>query len=266
MVRLEPTEIGVLRHLFDVPIARLISESLISGHTKGTAWADDPLNARLAVIHSGSCVFVSGDPDRLTAADQLVGLLLPSAGDRRFLKLFCLPDDGRWDGTEVLPTRFEIDVSRRIYCEIDITTQGVVGLPTGFSLRQIDQTLLSGGRENLAALKDEILGGWMSEVAFLDNGFGFAVVSESAVLSWCTGEYLSPGRIGIGIETVENCQGQGFATVVAAEFVRHALRLGLSPHWDCWTSNLASVRVAEKVGFRCPHNYVVTTGSFVGEK
>jgi len=76
---------------------------------------------------------------------------------------------------------------------------------------------------------------------------------------------LSPGRIGIGIETVEDCQGKGYATMAAREFVRHAARQGLRPHWDCWTSNTPSVRVAEKVGFTDAEDHRVATGAFATE-
>jgi RimJ/RimL family protein N-acetyltransferase len=73
---------------------------------------------------------------------------------------------------------------------------------------------------------------------------------------------MSEGKCGIGIETVEEHQGKGFATAVAAEFVRHALALGFKPHWDCWANNLPSIRVAEKVGFEDAHDYKGAIGGF----
>ena len=50
--------------------------------------------------------------------------------------------------------------------------------------------------------------------------------------------------------------------MVAGEFVRHALASGVNPHWDCWTSNTPSVRVAEKVGFADMYDYKVAIGTF----
>ena len=239
---------------------------MLADNTKGTACADDLSSPGLAVIHSGACVFVSGDPNRLETRETLGSLLAAEAGDQGFLKVLCTPDDGRWDGVEIVPNRFERNVERRIYPRIEAGDRVVNdALPGEIELRRIDKALLLSDRAHVESMRDEIIGGWGTEEAFLQRGFGFVVVSESAVLCWCTGEYLSPGRIGIGIETVEDCQGKGYATMAAREFVRHAARLGLSPHWDCWRSNTPSVRVAEKVGFTDAEDYRVTTGTFVTE-
>ena len=264
MIRLNRPQLTSLRPLFDTSILRLVGESMLAANTKGTAWVDSLSAPKLALIHEGSCVFVSGDSDRHDSVAVLAGLLGAEAGERGFLKLLCTPDDGRWDGVEILPTRFEDGIQRRIYPRIESDDRAVVDtLPPEIELKQIDRALLLSALTHVESLKDEIAGGWSTEEVFLEHGFGFVVVSESAVLSWCTGEYLSPGRIGIGIETVEDCQGNGYATMVAREFVRHAKGLGLSPHWDCWTSNTPSVRVAEKIGFTDAEEYRVTTGTFV---
>ena len=101
-----------------------------------------------------------------------------------------------------------------------------------------------------------------SAETFLDQGFGFTMLDGTSVVCWCTAEYVSEGKCGIGIETIEAYQGRGIATVVAGEFVRHALASGVNPHWDCWASNTPSVRVAEKVGFADMHDYKIAIGSF----
>ena len=74
---------------------------------------------------------------------------------------------------------------------------------------------------------------------------------------------MSEDKCGIGIETIEEYEGRGIATIVASEFARHALTSGRRPHWDCWVSNTPSIRVAEKVGFADVYNYriaIVTLG------
>ena len=114
MIRLERAQIAVLRPLFDTSILRLIGESMLAANTNGTAWVDDLSNPGLAVIHSGACVFVSGDPNRLETGETLGSLLLSD-------------------------------------------------------------------RTHVEAMRDEIIGGWGTEEAFLGRGFGFAVVGESAV-------------------------------------------------------------------------------------
>jgi len=162
---------------------------MLATNTKGTAWVDDLSNPGLAVIHGGACVFVSGDPNRLETRETLSSLLVGEAGDRGFLKILCTPDDGRWDGVEIVPNRFEGDVERRIYPRIEAGDRVVTDvLPGESELRQIDRALLLSDRIHLESMRDETTGGWGTEEAFLRRGFGFAVVGESAVLCWCTGE------------------------------------------------------------------------------
>jgi RimJ/RimL family protein N-acetyltransferase len=77
------------------------------------------------------------------------------------------------------------------------------------------------------------------------------------VVSWCTAEYVSPGQCGIGIETIEAYQRQGFAKVTANAFLQHALSLGWQMYWDTWQGNIASVHVAQNLGFRKLVDYSV---------
>lgn len=97
---------------------------------------------------------------------------------------------------------------------------------------------------------------------FRRAGFGFCAHDAGTIMCWCTAEYVSEGRCGIGIETVPAYQGRGFAALTASAFVEHCAGLGVVSHWDSWSGNLASVAVAEKLGFRKIETYHVFVGSF----
>lgn len=56
----------------------------------------------------------------------------------------------------------------------------------------------------------------------------------------------------------------GLATLTARAFVVRCVREGIAPHWDCWTTNLPSVAVAEKVGFVKALEYTVWFGKMNG--
>jgi hypothetical protein len=125
-------------------------------------------------------------------------------------------------------------------------------IPEGFSIKQIDQILLH--RTELTHL-DQLLGEihqmWLSVNRFLQQGFGFCALKEDREIAcWCTGEYAAGDQIGIGIETIEAYQRNNLATLTASAFAEHCLENNIQAHWDCWVRNIASVRVAEKVGFR----------------
>ncbi|HLJ67074.1 MAG TPA: GNAT family N-acetyltransferase [Chloroflexota bacterium] len=98
-------------------------------------------------------------------------------------------------------------------------------------------------------VREEIGAMWPSEDRFHEYGFGKLAVRDGEILCWCTAEYLSPARCGIGIATAPQFERRGIATATAARFVEEAQARGITPCWECARDNLPSVRVAEKVGF-----------------
>ncbi|MCG3221703.1 MAG: GNAT family N-acetyltransferase, partial [Candidatus Heimdallarchaeota archaeon] len=103
------------------------------------------------------------------------------------------------------------------------------------------------------------LSSWTSHEVFFQNGFGFCLVNDKTIASWCLGEYVSPKtkRIEVGIETYENYQKQGFATVTGAAMVDYAINKGYTVGWHCWESNKPSAKTAEKIGYEFIKKYPV---------
>jgi RimJ/RimL family protein N-acetyltransferase len=87
---------------------------------------------------------------------------------------------------------------------------------------------------------------WTSITRFMKCGFGFNLATGNKVVSWCTSEYMSKDKCGIGIATLREYQNRGLATITASAFVEHSHQRSIQPHWECNVENLASRRVAEK--------------------
>jgi hypothetical protein len=120
----------------------------------------------------------------------------------------------------------------------------------GIQLLPIDRTLLSNtSLNNTEHIRNEIQWMWPSEERFYAKGFGWAATLESQIVCWCTAEYLSAERCGIGITTVPAFERRGIATATAGKFVHEALQRGMTPYWECRADNIGSIRVAEKLGF-----------------
>jgi RimJ/RimL family protein N-acetyltransferase len=109
---------------------------------------------------------------------------------------------------------------------------------------------------------DEIQQIWPTVDRFVKFGFGFSLVTDKQAVCWCTAEYMSKHKCGIGIETIRDYQNIGLATSAASAFVDHREAKGIEPHWECNAENLASRRVAEKVGFVKEREYRVYHGKF----
>jgi RimJ/RimL family protein N-acetyltransferase len=140
-------------------------------------------------------------------------------------------------------------------------------LPSGFQIRRIDRKLLESNISNLQSIIDEIDQCWYSVDDFLANGFGFCLVytpedKKEEVQGWCTGEYFSADKCGIGIETFYRYRKRGFATAMASAFVEHCLSVNIQAHWDASANNKASLRVAKKVGFNEIQKYSLFLGTF----
>jgi RimJ/RimL family protein N-acetyltransferase len=134
-------------------------------------------------------------------------------------------------------------------------------VPDEFSVRRIDRERLEAAAlKNAAAVTEEIELMWNSVEAFLRRGFGFWMVAGDEIVCWCTAEYASAGKCGIGIETVAAHQGRGFATLTAAAFAEHCVAEGIIPHWEAWRANVPSVAVAERVGFERTAEFVAYVG------
>ena len=111
-------------------------------------------------------------------------------------------------------------------------------------------------------VRAEIRWMWPSEDRFFADGFGTLALVHGQIICWCTAEYVSPRRCGIGITTMPAYERHGVATATAARFVREAQRRGLTACWECGHDNHGSVRVAEKVGFRRVAAETYWIGSF----
>ena len=128
----------------------------------------------------------------------------------------------------------------------------------------IDANFLEEDRfENNHYVKSEIEWMWPSLERFLEKGFGTAAVIDASIICWCTAEYVSKTKCGIGIEVIDEFQNKGVATATAAHFINHCMNQNIVAHWECDKDNIGSVRVAEKVGFEKDEEIVFWSGQFL---
>ncbi|QOR34378.1 GNAT family N-acetyltransferase [Clostridium sp. 'deep sea'] len=118
-----------------------------------------------------------------------------------------------------------------------------------YNIVAIDKQLLQKELKHKAGLVAELNYMWGSVAGFLNNGFGSCTVDNQTITGWCTAEYVSDKNCGIGIETVEQYQKQGIAYNNACNLLKMCKEKKLTAHWDCWDSNMGSVKTAEKCGF-----------------
>jgi hypothetical protein len=249
-----------VRHLFGSEHLSLVIDAVIAGNSPARIWADELAAPRMALAWDGAhCVYLVGAVDHGVACRELFEREIAPAG-RGMFKLHCSGAAAAAVGSGRALRQRE-----RVLCRGD--QLGQPGwqrrIPAGFRISAIgDQIAWLRTLGNFAQVAAEIGSCWPSMADFLRSGFGFCAHDADAIVCWCTAEYVSQRRCGIGIETVAACRGRGFATLTASAFAEHCARRSVVPHWDAWSDNVPSVAVAEKLGFRKIESYSVFVGTF----
>lgn len=117
-------------------------------------------------------------------------------------------------------------------------------LPVGYELKEIDKQLLK-----------EISGGiipslfWKNENDFLAKGKGYCITFGNEIASWAFSAAVSTKEIDIGIETNPKFKHQGLGMMVAKRMIQYIIEQAKEPVWACHCKNVASKKMAEKMGF-----------------
>ncbi|TYS29400.1 GNAT family N-acetyltransferase [Bacillus pumilus] len=102
---------------------------------------------------------------------------------------------------------------------------------------------------------------WGESARFLSKGIGVAILDGENVVSECVSIFSSEGRAEIDIWTDEVCRGKGLALLAAQHMISICLEKKRTPHWDCDVHHLASIKLAEKLGFQRTKTYRLFYGS-----
>ncbi len=249
-----------VRHLFDSEHLSLVIDAIGAGNSPARVWVDGLTAPRAALIWDGShSVYLAGSIERAGEWRNLFDREVAPAG-HGVLKAYVTDVAAETVFAGCPLRRRERVLYRGGRRSIpDWRTR----LPDGFRISVIDERLT--GRDTFANAVDviaEIESCWESLSDFRRSGFGFIAHDAQTIACWCTAEFVSGGKCGIGIETIPAYRGQGLATLTASAFLEHCAERAMTPHWDAWAHNLPSVAVAEKVGFEKVETYATYVCEF----
>jgi RimJ/RimL family protein N-acetyltransferase len=261
--KLDESEFHTARPLFNQPQLGFVIDAVIAGNSNGEIWVDDRLHPRAAYLwDNGSRHYLAGLDDNQAFKVELAGVVADHASSP-YLVAYCTSDACCSELSAIFAGRQFTKRQRCLY-RLDrlVNPDWREHLMSGFSIARIDKQLLEDLElANLNSLIEEISSMWPSIDMFLERAFGFvALHDKNKVVCWCTAEYISDNRLGIGIETVREYERQGLATLTASAFAEYCLSNSLETHWDSWSDNTPSIRVAEKVGFEKVLDYYVCQG------
>jgi GNAT superfamily N-acetyltransferase len=255
--KLEPAEYHMALPLLATVEHALIAQSVAEGTIPGWVAVDSPDQPRTALVSAPAAEYVIGDCSNSQFNQALASMIreeiIPQGREKGWavFNLHYWPDGWEQLLDDVFADTVVVKNYQRYYqfANRRIEWQGTV--PRGFTLGPIDGALLEQqDLENMARIRDSAEGDFGSAEAFLQRGFGFCLLHGDVVASWCTSDAVSGNRCEIGIHTDRRYRRRGLATITVAATVDHCLSHGLTEiGWHCWSQNLPSAAVAEKVGF-----------------
>ena len=84
---------------------------------------------------------------------------------------------------------------------------------------------------------------------FVNKGVGICLFEGDELASWCLSSFVGDGKCDVSLHTVEKFRKKGYATLTTFAFIEACIAEGLTPVWHTTTGNVASDRIAERMGF-----------------
>jgi RimJ/RimL family protein N-acetyltransferase len=248
MYPLDKSDYARVRPLFEGLRYNLVVDSVLDGNTPGWVYVDDVHRPQTAWMWN----MMDAALARLIDERVLPNTVIP------MLSLHYFPDEWEAKMDVVLHGKGARKAWRRFYTFGGLKADWRRAMPAACQMRRIDEELLESAHlGNARDVAGWVRSFWASYRDFVERGFGFCLVEGATIASWCLSVFASGTQVELGLTTVPDYRGRGYATLTAAACVEHCVEHGLTPHWHCWEDNAPSMRVAEKVGFERPERYAV---------
>lgn len=232
---------------------------IVSGECLGEIWVDNVENPHLAVVYSTAVegFTILGELPIGKSYSQFICFLVET--------LFVQLKDSGWsyfdfsiDSEIVKAAVFEGLGDRDLQSEVEYSfhkknkMNNIQTLPTGYELIAVDAVFLEKIKRKTIKqgefLTNRLKISFPSYQEFLDRSVAFVAVWDHEIVAIIIGTGIFENRIAVDIETASEHQQKGIACSLTQVFVNTCIDKGFIVQWDCMSSNIASNKVARKVG------------------
>lgn len=230
-----------------IPVfASAVLDGFIPGEVQGR------LGCLLISLSSG--IHYAAGRTEAGSGDLIAGKLEEAERSRRRFTLFS--GSAGWD--QLLSRRFgeRLKMHRRISFQQFLPVSGQSSKNSAVSFLELDRQ--SAGKYPEFQM-DYFSTYWGSIEHFLESGFGIRALMGEQAAGECVSIFRSSAYAEMDIHIAEWARGNGLGAMLAERFIKAALEKNLQPRWDCSAANLASIRLAEKLGFSEPAEYHIFT-------
>lgn len=97
---------------------------------------------------------------------------------------------------------------------------------------------------------------WNSPMDFFEKGaFGYCLVENNKIISIAWAYFISENKVEIAVKTLEKYRGRGLSAYVTSAMIKSSLERNINPYWGCNKSNVPSIKLGEKLGFKIKNEY-----------
>lgn len=133
----------------------------------------------------------------------------------------------------------------------DKLKQNVVTIEPEYKVERIDEHSYSITGEQYWTM--DFCSNFISKEDFFANGIGYVILKGEEIIVGASTYSYCEGKLEITIETKEEYRKKGLALACASKLILESIERNIYPRWDA--ANLASVALAEKLGYRFGHEY-----------
>lgn len=240
------------------------ARAVLADHVDGRLWADSPTAPRVAhSLHPSGMSLVWGD-GLGEVVDSLAAHLRDGAYRHRDEWLQVEPRWEHLDWNALLQVEPGIGSPQgagaqrysRVNFRFDRATfearHGGARTPAGYALRP-----MTAQEFDLPGVGVVPSAYWRDAAQFLAHGGGWCIEQGGVVAAIAFTSFRFGDELEIGVETHPAHRGRSLALSAAVTMIGAALGAGLTPAWSCRQENVASLRLALRLGFE-----IVRTGPY----
>ncbi len=247
-----------LEPIEELKINTLFAQSVIKHHITGKVYADSiEKPTTFYVIHPYGMTLLFGDLENEKFNDEYIEYILnvnktrsqvewmqvsPDSCNEKFLRL--LENASRKKGSTI---EEKIEKNTRVNFKFNIKKYQL------FKQKNITQKhdIVRTNKKLFESIEGTVVPKhfWDKAEDFLKMGIGFSLMVNGKHASTSYSAFLLDNKLELGIETIENYRGKGYAKYACSALIDYCLENNYAPVWACRLENKESYQLAEKLGF-----------------
>jgi hypothetical protein len=260
---LSPEYYPKIRKLLEpIPFNYLFAKSVVDRHVAGTIFADDrenPVNSY--ILHPYGMSLLIGDGANSDFDRWLFSYILntdnekkkdewmqvyPGGWNNKIARQFLCTNDHSESDTGRVPGDY-IELNQRV--NFRFNDKKYQDFKKTHKLPEVQVSRLD--KESAGKVRGTVVPShfWNNPEDFIKNGAGFSIIKDNEPVSTAFSAFVHGNLLEIGVETMDQHRGCGFAPVTCMYLIDFCLDNGYVPVWSCRFENTNSYNLAMKLGF-----------------